>query len=183
MSILCYRWFCQWLAFGAFRAVDVAGGAGLLIQEATAISPKSSHFTRRFRDFGKTNISKTTVHQPIPKSQNAIPAFNWQHAGRKASVSAPWLGNKIKENERGWTTVAPSAIAQESETIQSRSTTKAFKKSTKWFSIGDSTCCTSWLRSMEIPHSRLFIASVLSPLTNQRTDEYGGSFENRIRLT
>ena len=163
-----------------------AGGAGLLIQEATAISPEARISPEDLGLWKDEHIKKLQSINQFIKSQNAIPGIQLAHAGRKASVSAPWLGNKkLSENEGGWTTVAPSAIAyQESETAPIALNNQGIQKVLNDFQSATRRAVQAGYEVLEIHAAHGYLLhQFLSPLTNQRTDEYGGSFENRIRLT
>lgn len=163
-----------------------AGGAGLLIQEATAISPEARISPEDLGLWKDEHIKKLQSINQFIKSQNAIPGIQLAHAGRKASVSAPWLGNKkLSENEGGWTTVAPSAIAyQESETAPIALDNLGIQKVLNDFQSATRRAVQAGYEVLEIHAAHGYLLhQFLSPLTNQRTDEYGGSFENRIRLT
>ena len=88
------------------------GGAGLVIQEATAISPEGRISPS---DAGIWSDEQAEAYKRIVafiKSQGAVPGIQIAHAGRKASTAEPWNGGKIvDEGYGGWGTVAPSAIA------------------------------------------------------------------------
>ena len=96
------------------------------------------------------------------------------------------MGNKkLSENEGGWTTVAPSAIAyQESETAPITLDNLGIQKVLNDFQSATRRAVEAGYEVLEIHAAHGYLLhQFLSPLTNQRTDEYGGSFENRIRLT
>ena len=163
-----------------------AGGAGLLIQEATAVSPEARISPEDLGLWKDEHIEKLQSINQFIKSQNAIPGIQLAHAGRKASVSAPWLGNKkLSENEGGWTTVAPSTIAyHENETAPIALDNQGIQKVLNDFQSATRRAVQAGYEVLEIHAAHGYLLhQFLSPLTNQRTDEYGGSFENRIRLT
>lgn len=163
-----------------------AGGAGLLIQEATAVSPEARISPEDLGLWKDEHIKKLQSINQFIKSQNAIPGIQLAHAGRKASVSAPWLGNKkLSENEGGWTTVAPSSIAyHENETAPIALDNQGIQKVLTDFQSATRRAVEAGYEVLEIHAAHGYLLhQFLSPLTNQRTDEYGGSFENRIRLT
>lgn len=163
-----------------------AGGVGLLIQEATAVSPEARISPEDLGLWKDEHIEKLQSINQFIKSQNAIPGIQLAHAGRKASVSAPWLGNKkLNENEGGWTTVAPSAIAyHENETAPIALDNLGIQKVLTDFQSATRRAVQAGYEVLEIHAAHGYLLhQFLSPLTNKRTDEYGGSFENRIRLT
>jgi 2,4-dienoyl-CoA reductase-like NADH-dependent reductase (Old Yellow Enzyme family) len=120
------------------------------------------------------------------KSQGAVPGIQIAHAGRKASAARPWEGGASLANDKGgWETIAPSAIAfggdlpkvphamAEADIAQVQNNFIAATK--RALAAG-----VEWLE-LHAAHGYLF-HEFLSPLSNQRTDNYGGNFENRIRF-
>ena len=161
------------------------GGAALVIQEATAV-------TKRGRispdDMGLWKDDQIEPLQRITafiKKQGSVPGIQLAHAGRKASMNSSWKGGKqVEVSDGGWITQAPSAIPYNDEYPFPEAMTKE-----DIIQIGKD-FKSSAIRSLEAgfevieihgAHGYL-IHSFLSPLSNHRTDEYGGSFENRTRL-
>lgn len=162
-----------------------SGGAAMVIAEATAVSPegrisiddigiwKDEHipFLKRINDF----IS----------SQGSVPGIQLAHAGRKASNMAPWNGERLlTPAEGGWECVAPSAIRFSNEAaMPSALSIEGIEKVIQDFIDASKRSVEAGFRVIEIhaAHGYL-IHQFLSPLSNTRSDEYGGSFENRIRL-
>ena len=163
-----------------------SGGAGLIIQEATAVSPEARISPQDLGLWKDEQIEKMQQINRFIVSQNAVPGIQLAHAGRKASVSAPWNGNKkLDESQGGWETVAPSAIGYHSnekapialDKIGIQKVIFDFKSATK-------RVVQAGYQVLEIHGAHGYLLhQFLSPLSNFRTDEYGGSFENRIRLT
>ena len=163
-----------------------SGGAGLIIQEATAVSPEARISPQDLGLWKDEQIEKMQQINWFIVSQNAVPGIQLAHAGRKASVSAPWNGNKkLDESQGGWETVAPSAIGYHSnekapialDKIGIQKVISDFKSATK-------RVVQAGYQVLEIHGAHGYLLhQFLSPLSNFRTDEYGGSFENRIRLT
>ncbi|WP_269686114.1 NADH:flavin oxidoreductase/NADH oxidase [Flavobacterium lacustre] len=163
-----------------------SGGAGLIIQEATAVSPEARISPQDLGLWKDEQIEKMQQINRFIVSQNAVPGIQLAHAGRKASVSAPWNGNKkLNESQGGWETVAPSAIGYHSnekapialDKIGIQKVISDFKSATK-------RVVQAGYQVLEIHGAHGYLLhQFLSPLSNFRTDEYGGSFENRIRLT
>lgn len=86
------------------------GGAGLIIQEATAVSPEARISPEDLGIWKDEHIEKLKEITAFIKSQDAVPGIQLAHAGRKASVSSPWTGNKkLNASQGGWQEVAPSA--------------------------------------------------------------------------
>jgi 2,4-dienoyl-CoA reductase-like NADH-dependent reductase (Old Yellow Enzyme family) len=161
------------------------GGAGLVFQEATAVSPEGRISPQ---DAGIWSDSHADAYRKITKfikSQDAIAGIQLAHAGRKASTAAPWNGGKkVEENDGGWQTVAPSAVAFNEDYPMPREMTKAdFEKVLKDFSKAAERSVSAGFEVVEIHAAHGYLLhEFLSPLSNKRTDEYGGSLENRMRF-
>ncbi|MES2239541.1 MAG: NADH:flavin oxidoreductase/NADH oxidase [Bacteroidota bacterium] len=162
-----------------------SGGAGLIIQEATAVSPEARISPEDLGIWKDEHIEKLKTITAFIKSQDAVPGIQLAHAGRKASVSSPWKGNKkLDASQGGWQDVAPSAKG-----YHDNETPMALDKSGIQKVISDFKAATK--RAVQVGYEVLEIHAAhgylnhqfLSPLSNTRTDEYGGSFENRIRFT
>ncbi|EJL63073.1 NADH:flavin oxidoreductase/NADH oxidase [Flavobacterium sp. CF136] len=164
-----------------------SGGAGLIIQEATAVSPEARISPADLGIWKDEHIQKLKIINEFIISQNSIPGIQLAHAGRKASVSAPWLGNKkLDKSNIGWQTVAPSAIAyQEDEPFLPEALDKnGIQKVISDFKAAAKRAVEAGYQVMEIHAAHGYLLhQFLSPLTNLRIDDYGGSFENRIRFT
>ncbi len=164
-----------------------SGGAGLIIQEATAVSPEARISPADLGIWKDEHIEKLKQINEFIVSQNAVPGIQLAHAGRKASVSSPWEGNKkLDFAQGGWQTVSASAIPYHDgepflpEALDQNGIQKVisdFKAATK-------RVVKAGYKVVEIHAAHGYLLhQFLSPLTNVRTDEYGGSFENRIRFT
>lgn len=164
-----------------------SGGVGLIIQEATAVSPEARISPSDLGIWKDEHIEKLKTINEFIVSQNAIPGIQLAHAGRKASVSAPWMGNKkLDFVHGGWQTVAPSAIPyHEDEPFQPEALDKVgIQKVVSDFKAATKRAVEAGYQVVEIHGAHGYLLhQFLSPLTNTRTDEYGGSFENRIRFT
>jgi 2,4-dienoyl-CoA reductase-like NADH-dependent reductase (Old Yellow Enzyme family) len=161
------------------------GGAGLVIQEATAVSPEGRISPS---DAGIWSDEHAAAYQRITsfiKEQGAIAGIQIAHAGRKASTAEPWNGGKIvDEGYGGWETVAPSALAFAEDYPQPREMTKEdIAKANEDFVAAARRAVSAGFEVIEIhaAHGYLF-HEFLSPLSNKRSDEYGGSLENRMRF-
>ncbi len=162
-----------------------SGGAGLIIQEATAVAPEGRISPEDLGLWNDNQIEKLLTINQFIISQNSIPGIQLAHAGRKASVSAPWIGNKkLDESQGGWETVAPSAIAYHSdEKIPVALDKTGIQKVISDFKSATKRALKAGFQVLEIHAAHGYLLhQFLSPLSNFRTDEYGGSFENRIRL-
>lgn len=161
------------------------GGAGLVIMEATGVSPEARISPS---DAGIWSDAHAEAYQKITKfikEQGAIAGIQIAHAGRKASTAEPWNGGKkVGEDEGGWETVAPSAIAFADDFPMPREMSKTdIEKATNDFVEAAKRAVRAGFEVIEIhaAHGYLF-HEFLSPLSNKRTDEYGGSLENRMRF-
>lgn len=163
------------------------GGAGLIIQEATAVSPEARISPADLGIWKEEHIGKLKQITEFISSQNSVPGIQLAHAGRKASVSAPWLGNKkLNFDQDGWQTVAPSAIPYHDNEpfLPEALDQNGIQKVITDFKTATKRAVEAGYKVLEIHAAHGYLLhQFLSPLTNIRTDEYGGSFENRIRFT
>jgi 2,4-dienoyl-CoA reductase-like NADH-dependent reductase (Old Yellow Enzyme family) len=162
------------------------GGAALIIQEATAVSPEGRISGGDLGLWSDTQIEKLAEITAFIETQDSVPGIQLAHAGRKASVSKPWEGNKkLDESNGGWQTVAPSAIPyHEQEAAPIALDKTGIEKVINDFKMATKRAVVAGYKVMEVHAAHGYLLhQFMSPLANQRTDEYGGSFENRIRLT
>lgn len=161
------------------------GGAALIIAEATAVSPEgriTPHDLGIWKD-EHIEFLKRITH--FIEENNSVPGIQLAHAGRKASHHRPWEGGKfLKENEGAWKTVAPSAIPyREGEPIPHELSKEEIQKIVDDFKQATLRAKEAGFRVIELHGAHGYLLNeFLSPLSNHRTDEYGGSFENRIRF-
>ena len=162
-----------------------SGGAGLIIQEATAVAPEGRISPEDLGIWKDEHIEKMKAITAFIKSQNAIPGIQLAHAGRKASVTSPWKGNKkLDASNGGWQTVAPSAIGYHDEETPQALDKNGIQKVIADFKAATKRAVQAGYEVLEIHAAHGYLNhQFLSPLSNKRTDEYGGSFENRIRFT
>jgi 2,4-dienoyl-CoA reductase-like NADH-dependent reductase (Old Yellow Enzyme family) len=161
------------------------GGAALVIQEATAVTARgriSPDDMGLWKDEQIVPLKRITG---FIKSQDSVPGIQLAHAGRKASMASPWKGGKlVKPSDGGWIPQAPSAIPfNDNYGIPVAMTIEEIHQLRKDFKSAAVRSLEAGFELIEIhgAHGYL-INSFLSGLSNQRTDAYGGSFENRIRL-
>jgi 2,4-dienoyl-CoA reductase-like NADH-dependent reductase (Old Yellow Enzyme family) len=161
------------------------GGAALVIQEATAVSPRGRISPDDMGLWKNEQIEFLKRITDFIKKQGSVPGIQLAHAGRKASVSSPWKGAKILDaSEGGWITQAPSPIPfRETDPVPEAMSKSDILRLREDFKSAAKRALEAGFEVLEIhgAHGYL-INSFLSPLSNQRTDEYGGIFENRIRL-
>ena len=163
-----------------------SGGAGLIIQEATSVSPEGRISPQDLGLWKDEQIEKLKQINQFIISQNSIPGIQLAHAGRKASAASPWNGGrKVTSENGGWKTVAPSALAyHENETAPIALDKTGIQKVIADFKSATKRAVEAGYQVVEIHGAHGYLLhQFMSPLSNLRTDEYGGSFENRIRLT
>jgi 2,4-dienoyl-CoA reductase-like NADH-dependent reductase (Old Yellow Enzyme family) len=161
------------------------GGAALVMTEATAVSPEGRISPGDLGLWKDEHIEKLQEITQFILGQEAVPGIQLAHAGRKASRSVPWQGSQmIPEAEGGWKLLAPSAIAFAPDSDTPVALNQAgIDKLIADFGAAALRAQQAGFRVIEIHAAHGYLANeFLSPLTNQRTDQYGGSFENRIRL-
>jgi len=162
------------------------GGAGLVFTEATAILPEGRISPQDLGIWKDDHIEFLVRIVRFIHGQGSIAGMQLAHAGRKASTYRPWEGNgAIPESAGGWKkVVAASAIpfADNYPTPQAL-TSDGIQEVVQAFAAAARRACEAGFRVIEIhaAHGYL-IHEFLSPLSNQRTDAYGGSFENRTRM-
>ena len=161
------------------------GGAGLIITEATAVLPEgriTPGDLGLWSDEHILGLSRITrfIHQ-----QGAVAGIQLAHAGRKASCAVPWEGGKqLGLKHGGWQTVAPGNIPFiDSDFPPSALNKEGLGKVVSGFRAAAERSLIAGFKVIEIHSAHGYLLhEFLSPLSNNRKDEYGGSFENRIRL-
>ncbi|WP_341959651.1 NADH:flavin oxidoreductase/NADH oxidase [Pseudomonas sp. RC10] len=163
------------------------GGAGLIFTEAAAVT-EDGRITPE--DLGLWNDEQIAPLQRITRfitAQGAVAGIQLAHAGRKASTWRPWLGKQgsIPADQGGWTPWGPSKIAFDPKhTPPTPLDTTQIKEVVEAFVAAAKRALTAGFSVVEIHAAHGYLLhQFLSPVSNQRQDEYGGSFENRIRLT
>jgi len=161
------------------------GGAALVIQEATSVSPEGRISPVDLGIWSDEHITFLKRITAFIRENGAVPGIQLAHAGRKASFDTPWNGSKqITEEEGGWKTVAPSAIPHQEGTVAPEAlTAEGIEKILADFRSATKRCIEAGYEVLELHAAHGYLLhQFLSPLSNQRTDQYGGSFENRIRF-
>ena len=161
------------------------GGVGLIVVEATAVSPEGRITPSDLGLWNDDHIAELKRITEFIHQHDSIAGIQIAHAGRKASHNTPDKGGKqLSGKEGGWLTVGPSAIPfDESENPPVELDKLGIKAVVDEFKTAAFRAKHAGFKVLEIhaAHGYL-IHEFLSPLSNHRTDEYGGSFENRIRL-
>lgn len=163
-----------------------AGGAGLIIAEATAVSPEGRITPGCAGIWADKHVEPLARVNRFIKQQGALAGIQIAHAGRKASAARPWEGGAhLPDDKGGWPTIAPSALAFGGELPKiPRAMTEAdIARVQKDFVAAAKRALAAGCEWIELHFAHGYLAhEFLSPLSNQRTDRYGGSFENRIRF-
>ncbi|MFC4437532.1 MULTISPECIES: NADH:flavin oxidoreductase/NADH oxidase [Natrialbaceae] len=164
------------------------GGAGIVMTEATAVEPRGRITPR---DLGIWSDEHAAALEPITdfaREQGATPAIQLAHAGHKASKTRPWDGNEpIQPDDGGWEVLSPSSdgyppfggerpAVREMDNDDIEAVIDSFRAAAE-----RSLAAGFKIAEVHAAHGYL-LHEFLSPATNRREDEYGGSFENRTRL-
>lgn len=159
------------------------GGAGLIIMEATAVTPEGRITPKDLGIWKDEHIDALKRITTFLESFDAVPGIQLAHAGRKASSHIPWEGGEALE-EGAWQTLGPSAIPfKEGAPAPVEMTKEDIVKLIQDFKTAAQRALQAGFKVVEIHGAHGYLLhEFFSPLSNQRTDEYGGSFENRIRL-
>ena len=169
----------------AHLAARAVGGAGIVCVEATHVEPRgriTKHCLGLWKDEQRDRLARIAA---FIAAQGAVPAIQIGHAGRKASVSRPWEGTlPLKADEGGWTVIGPSAepyaagfpapVAMTEETITE--VKDAFVAATRRAREAG-----FQILELHAGHGYLF-HQFFAPVSNHRTDRYGGSLDNRVRF-
>jgi 2,4-dienoyl-CoA reductase-like NADH-dependent reductase (Old Yellow Enzyme family) len=162
------------------------GGAGLVLTEATAVLPEGRISPQDLGIWMDDHIEPLARIIRFVSEQGSVAGMQLAHAGRKASTYRPWEGHgAIPQSKGGWNNVvAPSAVPfADNYPMPQALSIDGIKNIVSAFAAAARRACEAGFRVVEIhaAHGYL-IHEFLSPLSNQRTDSYGGSFENRIRI-
>ena len=161
------------------------GGAGLVLTEASAVTPEGRISAWDLGIWKDEHIDMLARIARFIREQGAVPGMQLAHAGRKGSTQRPWEGSSgVAESEGGWIPVAPSALPYNSKYPQPRALDEAgIREIVGAFAEAARRALRAGFEVIELhaAHGYL-IHEFLSPLSNQRTDSYGGSLDNRIRF-
>ncbi len=162
------------------------GGAGLIILEAAGVSPEARITPFDLGIWKDAHISELSRITKFLEAHGAVPGIQLAHAGRKASHLPPWQNSAplFPGQEGAWTTVAPSALPfHEADVMPQELDQEGIQKVIADFKTAAARALAAGFKVVEIHAAHGYLLhSFYSPLSNQRQDHYGGSFENRIRL-
>ena len=162
-------------------------GAAVLLIEATAVLPEGRI---SYADVGlyndETESAMGRVLESVRRWSNMPIGIQLAHAGRKASCEIPWKGGKqiAPDDPRGWPTVAPSPIAfRDGDLVPAALDRDGLREVRKAFAAAAVRADRLGLNAIQLHAAHGYLLhEFLSPLSNQREDEYGGSLENRMRF-
>lgn len=163
------------------------GGAGLVIVEASGVEARGRISPQDLGIYKDEHIEPLQRITRFMREHGAVSGIQIAHAGRKASTRRPWERNKptlVAESEGGWQTVAPSTIAFDEGYPMPQALSEAeIKDVVAAFGQAARRSLEAGFEVVEIHAAHGYLLNeFLSPLSNQRTDRYGGSFENRTRI-
>jgi len=172
----------------AHYATLARGGSGLVIVEATAVSPEGRITPHCLGLWNDEQAEQLREIAELIKSAGATPGIQIAHAGRKASANVPWEGDDhIPEHDsRAWQTIAPSAIAFGAELprVPKEMSIDEIKRVQHDFVQAARRAYEAGFEWLELHFAHGYLAqSFTSSHSNLRTDEYGGSYENRARFS
>ncbi|MGW4898455.1 NADH:flavin oxidoreductase/NADH oxidase [Kitasatospora sp. NPDC004240] len=160
-----------------------AGGAGLVIVEATAVRPEGRISPYDLGLWNDAQAERLARIAALIEAHGAVPAIQLAHAGRKAATDRPWRGGGRVSEELAWQSVGPSAVPFGELPAPQELTVEQIQCVVGDFAAAARRALAAGFRAVEIhgAHGYL-IHSFLSPAANHRTDGYGGTFEGRSRL-
>lgn len=161
------------------------GGAGTVVLEASAVVPEGRISPADLGIWSDAHIEGLAPIARFLSQHGAVPAIQLAHAGRKASTAAPWVGTGVvAPGDGGWEAVAPSPLQFAAGYPMPRALSLAeLPGVVRSFAEAARRSLEAGFRVIEIHAAHGYLLhSFLSPLSNQRTDQYGGSFEGRTRL-
>jgi len=152
----------------------------------TAVSPEGRITPHCLGIWKDEHVPKLSEIAQFIEAQGSVPAIQIAHAGRKASCGRPAQGgNCLPASEGGWPTVAPSPIPfRPADDVPRELTVNEIAQIIESFAAAARRAVKAGFKLIEIHGAHGYLLNeFMTPLANQRSDQYGGSFENRIRLT
>ncbi len=167
--------------YGA-RAV---GGVGLVVFEATAVAPEGRISPADLGLWEERQIGPLADIVRFVRTQGAVPAIQLAHAGRKGSIGRGWEAQRaLLPSEGGWPVVAPSEIPfSDAYAMPQALDCTDIRRVIEQFAAAAGRGREAGFQAVEVHAAHGYLLhQFLSPLSNRREDEYGGSFDNRVRL-
>jgi 2,4-dienoyl-CoA reductase-like NADH-dependent reductase (Old Yellow Enzyme family) len=162
------------------------GGASLVFTEATAVERRGRISSADTGIYEDAHVESWHPIARFIRDQGAVPGMQLAHAGRKASTAVPWTGGKpVKVEDGGWEPVGPSALAfDQGYTVPHALTVQEIDGVVAAFRRAAERALAAGFEVIEIHGAHGYLLhEFMSPLCNQRCDDYGASLENRTRLT
>ncbi len=163
-----------------------AGGAGLIIVEAAAVTANGRITPYDIGLWADWQIEPLAQINRFIKTQGAVPGLQIGHAGRKASCARPWEGGAhLADTAGGWPLVAPSALpfGGALSKVPAEMSAQEIRETRQAFAAAAKRARQAGVEWLELNAAHGYLAhSFYSPLSNRRTDDYGGSFDNRVRF-
>jgi len=161
------------------------GGASLVFTEASAVEERGRISSADTGIYEDAHVASWRPIAEFIRTHGAVPGMQIAHAGRKASTTPPWMGGKpVPVQDGGWEPVAPSALAFDtSYTVPHELSTGEISEIVAAFRKSAERALAAGFEVLEIHAAHGYLLhQFLSPLSNMRTDEYGGKFENRVHI-
>ncbi|SES43580.1 2,4-dienoyl-CoA reductase [Pedococcus cremeus] len=159
------------------------GGAGLVFTEAAAVSPEGRISPQDAGIWNDEQVQAWSRITEFIRSQGATPGIQLAHAGRKASVNPPWVHGTAGPDEGGWEPVGPDGNAFGRLLIPRALSLAEVQEVPGLFAAAAERALRAGFEVLEIHAAHGYLLhELLSPLSNSRTDAYGGDFEGRTRL-
>jgi len=161
------------------------GGAGLVLTEAAAVTAAGRISPADLGIYRDEHVAPLARIARFVERQGAVPGIQLAHAGRKASTGAPWDGGgPVSEADGGWQTVAPSAVPYaEHDSMPNALSAREIAEVVHAFATAARRSVAAGFRVIELHAAHGYLLhQFFSPLSNRRTDAYGGSFPNRTRI-
>ena len=161
------------------------GGAGIVFTEAAAVEARGRISPADLGIWKDDHIASLARIARFVKQRGAIPGIQLAHAGRKASTQVPWDGGgALAPDAGGWQTVAPSPISfRPADPVPAELSTAEIRGITEAFGQAARRARQAGFEVIEIHSAHGYLLhQFLSPLSNRRTDGYGGSFQSRARI-
>ncbi|HEX3099118.1 MAG TPA: NADH:flavin oxidoreductase/NADH oxidase [Usitatibacter sp.] len=160
------------------------GGAALVCVEASGVTPEGRITPW---DAGIWSEAHARAWKPIAdflRAQGAVPGIQLAHAGRKASCDKPWNGGRSLDRAHGgWETLGPSALAFGEYAVPRAMTTDEIRATVDAFARAAGHALAAGFDVVEVHGAHGYLLhEFVSPISNRRTDAYGGAYDNRVRF-
>jgi 2,4-dienoyl-CoA reductase-like NADH-dependent reductase (Old Yellow Enzyme family) len=165
-------------------ATRAVGGAGIVFTEAVAVAPEGRITPSDLGLWHDAQIAPLQRITDFIAQQGAIPAIQLAHAGHKAGSAEPWNGGKhLATQQGGWLPIAASPYLLDTGVSAQQASLDDIEQIIIDFGNTTRRAIEAGFQIIEVHAAHGYLLNgFLSPIVNQRTDEYGGSFDNRVRL-